>query len=120
MAPATIPGALHIAQNGVLVSGTTQLNANGQTILFTPAAPFAGNALVQVFLSSAATDLYGNPLTNFTAQFTVAADQTLAAPTVLSLSPAYGATTSILNPVIDVRFSTPLDPTTITASTFFV
>ena len=120
MNAATISRALHVAQNGVLVSGTTQLSATGQSILFTPAAPFAAGALVQVFLTAVATDIYGNALTNFNGQFTVQADQTAAAPTVVSMSPTYGSTINILNPVIDVRFSSPIDFTTVTSSTFYV
>jgi hypothetical protein len=120
MNAATISRALHVAQNGTLVSGTTQLSPNGQSILFTPAAPFAAGALVQVFLTAVATDIYGNALNNFNGQFTVQADQTTAAPTVVSLSPTYGSTINILNPVIDVRFSTPIDFTTVTSSTFYV
>jgi sporulation-control protein spo0M len=120
MNAATISHALHVAQNGVLVSGTTQLSPNGQTILFTPAAPFAAGALVQVFLTAVATDIYGNSLTNFNGQFTVQADQTAAAPTVVSLSPTSSSTINVLNPVIDVRFSLPIDMSTVTSSTFYV
>ena len=121
MNSSSITGALNIAQNGVLVSGTTKLDANGQTITFTPSAPFAPSALVQVFLSTAATDIYGNTLNgNFVGSFTVQADQTTAVPTVVSLSPTYGANINVLNPVIDVRFSTPINPSTVTNSTFYV
>jgi Bacterial Ig-like domain len=116
----TIAGALNVAQNGVLVSGTTQLNANGQTILFTPAAPFTGGALVQVFLSAAAADIYGNSLNAFSGQFTVAADLTAVPPTVVSLSPTYGSTINFLNPVILVRFTKAIDFSTVTSSTFYV
>jgi len=58
MSGSTIAGALNVAKRRA-GSGITQLNANGQTIRYA-AAPFAGGALVQVFLSSAATDIYGN------------------------------------------------------------
>jgi hypothetical protein len=117
---ASISGAFYVAQNGVLVSGTTTINGNGLTILFTPAAPFAPGALVQVFLTSSANDIYGNNFSSLSSQFTVAPDQTTTAPTIISLSPTDTSTISFLNPVIDVRFSEPIDFSTVTTSTFFV
>ena len=120
MNPATISGALNVAQNGVLVAGTTQLDATGQTIVFTPSGPFANGALVQVFLSTAATDTFGNPLNNFTGQFTVAANLAGVAPTVVSVNPTNESTINVLNPVILVQFTKPINLATVTSSTFYV
>ena len=117
---ASIAGALNVSQNGVLVAGTTTLDNIGQSILFTPAAPFTSGALVQVFLSSAATDTSGNPLNSFMGQFTVAASLTGVAPTVVAFSPAYTSTINVLNPVIDVQFSKPINAATVTNSTFYI
>jgi hypothetical protein len=117
---ATIPGALKIAQNGVLVPGATQLSVNGGSILFTPTAPFTHGALIEVYLQDTATDTHGNKVNAYSGQFTIRADQSSAAPTVTSLSPTHGATILLLNPVIDIRFSQPLDPTTVNTSTVFV
>jgi hypothetical protein len=88
--------------------------------VFTPGASFAAGALVQVSLSSAATDIYGNRLGNYSAQFTVEAAQTADAPTVVSIRPANTSSIGVLNPVIDVRFSAPIDVTTVTGATFYV
>ena len=120
MNQSTIAGALNVAQNGVLVSGTIQLDATAQTILFTPAAAFSPGALVQVFLSTAATDTYGNPVNSYSSQFTVLADQTGVSPTVVSMSPSYTTTINVLNPVIDVNFNVPINFSTVTSSTFFI
>jgi len=116
----TIAGALHAEQNGILISGTTHISANGHSIQFTPDAPFAAGALVQVFLTDAATDIYGSRLDNYYAQFTVAAGEAVAAPTVVSISPANTSAIDCFNPVIDVRFAAPLDATSVNSSTFYV
>ena len=53
---ATVPGAVFVAADGVLVSGTTTVSGGGQAITFVPAAPFAAGALVEVFVEPTATD----------------------------------------------------------------
>ena len=116
--PSTAIAAMDVSQNGVLVAGTTQLVGNGQEVLFTPSAPLIPGALVQVFLSSSALDLFGNPLYNYQGQFTVAPDLTGVAPVISSTTPgnSYGAVTSA-NPAIQIAFSKPIDPTTVNSST---
>lgn len=42
----TLSGALHISQNGVSVTGTTQISDSGQVIQFTPSAQWLTSALV--------------------------------------------------------------------------
>jgi len=120
MDAATVAGALNVVQNGIPVSGTTQVSADGKSIVFTPGAGLAAGASVQVFLSSAAIDIYGNRLDNYTAQFTVQAGQTAATPTVVAMSPANMSSIDFLNPAISVRFDMPIDATTVTDSTFSV
>ncbi len=93
MNPSTIPGALNVRAKFPVLS----LDATGQSILFTPAAPFAAGALVQVFLGTSATDVNGNTLTNFTGSFTVLASQQTTVPSVVSISPTNGATINVLN-----------------------
>jgi hypothetical protein len=46
MNPATVPGAVHISQNGILASGTTTVSGGGQTVVFTPSLPWQYGALV--------------------------------------------------------------------------
>ncbi len=62
MNASTIAGALHVTENGVLVTGTVQLFSNGQAIEFTPAIPFNPGDLIQVFLGSAAQSSTSVPL----------------------------------------------------------
>ena len=54
MNAATVPGALHISQNGQLVTGTVNVINAGQTIVFTPTVAWQYGSLVQVFLDTTA------------------------------------------------------------------
>src|SRR5437764_8947889 len=120
MKTSTVGGALHVAQNGVLVSGALQINAAGQSILFTPSAPLVPGALIQIFFDASATDAAGNTLNAFNSQFTVAQDLTGVAPTVVSISPTNGSSNVALTTVVDIQFSKPIDGSTVTASSVFL
>ncbi|HEU4936183.1 MAG TPA: Ig-like domain-containing protein, partial [Vicinamibacterales bacterium] len=52
----TVANAFYVSQNGVLVDGTVRTSGNGTAINFTPAAPFAPNAVIQVFVIATAQD----------------------------------------------------------------
>jgi len=112
---ASVAGALHISQNGVLVNGTTNVSGNGQVIEFTPAGPWQNNALVQVFLDSTATDLAGNPLNNYQGSFRTEIDPATTAPFVVRTSPR-NTNGVVLNPVIELEYNEPLDPATINST----
>jgi YD repeat-containing protein len=117
MNPATVSGALHISQNGVLVSGTTQVTDSGQVIQFTPSAPFQSNALIQVFLDSTALDADGDSLASYQGSFTTLADTTTVPPSVAATSPLYGATGVPTNVLIDIGFNEALNPSTVNSTT---
>ncbi len=108
---ATLPGALHVAQNGQLVAGTVTLGASGQTIVFQPLQPWAFNALIEVYLDSSALDSNGNALNNYQGQFRTVADPLATAPAVVSYSAASGLPT---NAVMDLGFNQVLNPATVT------
>ena len=90
--PATAAGALHVSQNGAVVDGTVTVGGDGQVLQFEPAAPWTGNALIQVFLDGSATDLNGNSVNPYQSSFRTAPDPVTAAPVVTATSPSYGAT----------------------------
>ncbi len=117
MNASTIPGGLHISQNGVVVNGTAQVTDNGQTIQFTPSLPFLNNALVQVFLDTTAQDVDGNNLTAWQGSFTTAVDLSTVAPSVVSTNPVNGATAVPTNVVIDIGFNELLNAGTVSSST---
>ena len=92
MNPATVTGALHVTDNGVVVSGTVQLFSNGQAIEFTPAAAFNPGDLIQVFLDSTALSADGVALSSFSGQFTVAGSPANTAAAVQAVNPFPNAT----------------------------
>ncbi len=104
----TLTGALHIAQNGAIVSGTATVGGNGQSIEFTPSSALNAGATVQVFLDSTAQDIYGNYLSSFSGQFTVAGSPTNTAAAVQAVNPFPNATNVPLNTVIQIAYNQPL------------
>src|SRR5208337_4596220 len=93
----TVTGALHVTDNGVLVSGAVQLFSNAQAIEFTPAASFNAGDLIQVYLDSSALSASNVPLSSFSGQFTVAGSLTNTTATVQAVNPFNGATNVPLN-----------------------
>ena len=122
--PATVQGALIIAQNGQPIAGTITLSGNNKAVQFTPAAPYAAGSTIQIFLTSTATDTTGKPMVAYQGSFTVAPDLTGTAPAITAFIPSLVAgqyttqnpTGVSLNPVIEIQFSKPLDPTTLSGN----
>ena len=112
----TIAGALYVSQNGVLISGTTTVGSNGQSIEFTPSSALGAGASVKVFLNSTAQDIYGNYLTYFSGQFTVAGSPANTAATVQAVNPFPNAANVPLNTVIQVEYDQALAANTISSS----
>lgn len=113
-----MPGAFHVSQDGVVVSGSVQVTAGGRAIAFAPGAPWLPGALVQVFLDSTATATSGNALQDYQGSFRTSAD-----PATLQLSVqrvSLDAAPSGLPPqntVIEVEYNKPLDPATVNGGT---
>jgi hypothetical protein len=112
----TISGALHVSQNGVIISGTTNVGSNGQSIEFTPSSALSAGASIQVFLDSTAQDIYGNYLSYFSGQFTVAGSPTNTASSPQGVNPFNGATNVPLNTIIQVEYDQALAASTINSS----
>ena len=110
----TVSSAFYVSQNGVLVDGTVRTPGNGTAINFTPSAPFAPNAVIQVFVTSTAQDTFGNAMTPFSGSFTIAPDPTVGAPVIVRTSPSIGSVNNPLNAIIEVEFSEQLNPATVT------
>jgi len=106
MDPTSVANGIFVSQNGVLTAGTLSMAA-ANSVLFTPAAPFAAAATVQVFVTSTVADTNGNPASPYSAMFTIA-------PSSSSQSFAVVRTTAVRalppNGVLDVEFNQPVDP----------
>jgi hypothetical protein len=109
----TVTGAVHVSQNGVIISGTVQVLDNGQAIEFTPSTNFAPGDLIQVFVDQTAQDTNGNAMQNYSGQFTVAGAPANTPPVVVNTNPLPNATSMPLNTVIQVAYDQALSPSTV-------
>jgi methionine-rich copper-binding protein CopC len=109
----SITGALFVSQNGTLVTGTTTVGSNGQSIEFTPSSALIAGIPVQVFLNSTAQDIYGNYLSYFSGQFTTAGSITNTAAVVQAVNPFPNATNVPLNTIIQVEYDQALKGSTL-------
>ena len=116
----TISGGLHIVQNGVSLSGTTNVTGGGTSIEFVPSAALTYGALIEIHLDSTITDQNGNPLTAFYGSFTVAGNPATTAPVEVAVSPMYGAQGIPLNASVFFQFSQTLKASTVNSSTAYL
>ncbi len=94
---------------------------SGTTATFMPSDYFEFDQTYRVLISTGITDLAGNAMTNnysWTFMTGTATDNT--PPTIASVSPAAGNTLVPVDVPIVAAFSEPMDPATLTASTFMV
>jgi large repetitive protein len=117
---ATVPGALHVSQNGELVTGTVTVADGGQTVEFAPSSPWENGALVQVFVDTTAEDVGGNGVTAYTGSFTVVADPATTKPAAVNVSPASGAKGVPLNAIIQAGYSEPISVSTVIAAAVYL
>lgn len=105
--------------NGSQVSG--RVSCSGTTATFTPSTNLSPNTTYTATVTSAVTDGSGNHLTgDYSWSFTTNSRTDFTAPTVLSTSPASGVTDIALSSSVIVTFSEAMDPSTITATTFYL
>lgn len=115
MDPASITGLTYtIKQGTTAVAGTVAFN--GITASFTPTSPLVANTIYTGTVTTGAKNLIGTPMAaNYVWTFT-----TGVLPTVISTDPANNATGVALNKVVAATFSVPMDPLTITSSSFML
>jgi LEA14-like dessication related protein len=111
---------MYNADNGKYILGTVTVAPNGLSATFTPTYPLLPNTYYRVHQSSGYYDMDSNNLNNtgpylsgIDAYFYTGSGSDTAAPSVASISPANGAVGIPLNAQIVVRFSAPVDPSTI-------
>ena len=117
MKPATVTTTEFTLRNGTTpVSGT--VTYSGTTATFTPSVSLTPNTLYTATITTGVKDLAGNAMSaNYSWTF-----QTLVPPTpaVLSTSPVPYAYAVALNSAITATFSTPMDPVTVTGTSFML
>lgn len=104
---------------GAAVAATVTYDATTNTATLNPTADLANNVSYTLTVTTAVTDVAGNPLAaNSTSSFRTIRDTT--PPTVLSTSPATGSPPVPVNSTVTITFSEPMDPATINGSTVSV
>jgi hypothetical protein len=112
------PGGRSDGSARVEMAGTLTYDAATFTMTFTPVSKLASGATYTGTVATVVKDLMGNALqTNYVWTFSTGA---LASPTVASTDPLNNATGVALNKVVAATFSVPMDPLTITSTTFTV
>jgi hypothetical protein len=99
-----------------------QADASGYQVQFLPAVQFPNSAAVQWFFSGNVQDIYGDYFNGASGYFyTVAAVNTATAqPTIVAVSPACCNLQDVpTNSEVDVQYSQPLNPTTVTTANIF-
>lgn len=115
MDPATITGTTFtLKQGNTTMTGT--VTYSGTTASFTPNSPLSASLVYTATITTGAKNTAGTALANdYVWTFTTAA---AVAPTVTSTDPTNNATNVPLNKVIKATFSEPMNPATITGTTF--
>ena len=99
------------------VSGT--VTVRGTTAMFAPSSALAGSTLYTATLTTGVKDLAGKALlTDYTWSFTTGTTPDTTPPTVNTPSPPSGATNVSVSSSITATFSEPVNPETVTATTF--
>ena len=118
MNPSTITSTTFTLKLGTaLVPGS--VGYSGVTAVFHPTANLASSTIYTATVTTGVTDLDGNALAVAkTWSFTTGATTDTTPPTVLSTVPVNLATGVALNTNVNAIFSKPMDPSTITSTTF--
>ncbi|MEK6536620.1 MAG: Ig-like domain-containing protein, partial [Actinomycetota bacterium] len=111
---------------GDVVPGTLMPTADRKGLVFTPNQPLAANSFYMLFIgtgSGTIYDLAGNPLLNPVSYSRFDTGITLAdtvAPQVTAVNPKDGSSGFALNGVIEMQFSKPISPTSVSDQTIVV
>jgi len=109
--PSTVIDALRVTQNGVLVTGTTNVTGNNQVVEFIPGEAWQNDALVQIFLDSNAQDFSNNGLNDYQGSFRTEGIMVNTQPEIIDRS--LNSFNIATNAIIRVLFDRPLDPSTV-------
>jgi hypothetical protein len=121
MDPATVSGAITLknTNTSAAVAGTVAYTAGTTVATFTPTVALANGTNYTVTVATSAKDVSGNPLAaQVVSTFTTAPAPDTTAPTVVSTTPDPPPATPPTTTTVTATFSEPMDPLTITSSTF--
>jgi methionine-rich copper-binding protein CopC len=119
MNPATINAASVTLSGPSGVAAAISYNAANRTVTINPNADLSPSSSYTVQLSSAITDLFGNPLAPVSWSFTTAAPAPDATPpTVIAIGPSEAAANVAATTAISATFSEPINSATLTGASF--
>jgi hypothetical protein len=106
-----------LKNNGTTVGGT--VSCNGAVITVTPLSNLEDNTTYTATITTGVKDLAGNAMaSNYIWSFTTGQAPDTTPPTVISVSPANGATDVSISTTVTATFSEAMDPSTINTTTF--
>ncbi|MBU1108936.1 MAG: Ig-like domain-containing protein [Candidatus Riflebacteria bacterium] len=104
LASSATSGAMAVTSQGTAVSGSSALQADKKTMIWTPATSLPGNQTITVDLSSAISDLYGNQIgAQNTWTFTTALIPGVTVKTLYTNDPTPEITGTVDDPEATVR-----------------
>lgn len=117
MNPSTINGTtFNLKQGTTSIAGA--VSYSGNTAYFVPTMPLTANTIYSATITTGATNTSGVALSsNYIWNFTTG---TISAPVVTSTDPFHTESTVALNKIITANFNMPMDPSTISGTTFTV
>ncbi len=120
MDPLTLTTTTFLVMKGATpVTGTVAPGPDGLTATFVPGADFPPSAALTARITVGAKTPAGHALTaDYSWTFTTGVATDKSPPVVSSTTPENGATAVPINAKIAVTFSKPMDPVTVTATTF--
>ncbi len=117
MDPDSFEDGLFVGAGGLLAGTSIVSSAADQVAVVTPDAALPFSATIELFATQAATDAAGNGLSSqFRSVFTTESDATTRAPDVSVVFPTCCSAVR-RDVVFTARFTEPIDPTTVKAST---
>jgi RHS repeat-associated protein len=117
----SVSNGLQVESGGQPVAGAIALSNSNQQITFTPLSALAANTTYSVVTTSQITDIGGLALANpGTFSLTTGTITDTTTPSVTSVSPSNTETGVPTNGVVQLQFSKPVDPWTVTSATFQV
>ncbi|MFZ1169447.1 MAG: Ig-like domain-containing protein, partial [Candidatus Sulfotelmatobacter sp.] len=117
----SVAQGLQIEANGQPVAGGIALSNSNQQITFTPSGGLTGNTTYAIATTTQLADIGGVALANpGTFSFTTGSATDTTTPSVTSVSPSNTQTGVPVNGVVQLQFSKPVDPWTVTSTTFEV
>src|SRR5579864_2523651 len=111
--------AFTVTSGGAAVAGAVTYAAAGNAAIFTPAANLAPSATFTATITTGAAGAAGGALAaNYVWTFKTGTTTNTSVPTVTSTNPADTATSVSINQKFSATFSTAMDPSTISGTTF--